>query len=937
MTFRIDPTPTDQTPIISPGQEAAATRTDVRPGTPPRPEKPRRARTARRGRTADAQVDTRLLAQAMTATPKAALRLVDADRHGLTPDEVAERLDRFGTNEVRHSRRLPPILQYLKTLANPFILILIGLASIMFVTDVVLADPAEGPDFTGVITISIMVLVSSGLRFWQEYRSGRSADKLAALVSTTAAVTRLVGGVPVTGERPIEQIVPGDIVELAAGDMLPADVRLIRTKDLQVNQAMLTGEALPVEKRAEAAPDPSDPLQAENLGFMGTSVVSGSGTALVLQTGDRTAFGGLAASIQGARPQTAFDRGISKVTWTLIRFMAVVVPAVFIINGLTKDWGSAFLFAVVTAVGLTPEMLPLVVTANLAKGAQLMAKRRVIVKRLPAIQDLGAMDVLATDKTGTLTEDRIVLERHLDTAGRSSDRTLGWATANAHFQTGLRNLLDEAILRAAGDDLDRTVGRFQLVDEMPFDFARRRMSVVVADRDVHTIVTKGAVEEILKIAEWELVRGERRPLSDERRSEIDALVAEQNALGMRVLGVAIREIPVDGGQGDIFEYAVTDEREMTLVGLLTFLDPPKSSAKPALRSLAAHGIDVKVITGDNPLVAATVCREVGIDATHVVLGEETEGLSLEELGELAERTHVFAKANPAQKARIIEAMREHGHTVGYLGDGINDAPALRTADVGISVDTAVDIAKESADIILLEKDLTVLEDGVIEGRRTFVNTMKYLKMTASSNFGNVFSVLVASAMLPFLPMIPIVALIQNLAYDLSMLTLAWDRVDREQVRKPRVWEADSLAKFMVRIGPLSSIFDLTTYALMWFVFAANSPAHAALFQSGWFIESIISQTLIVHLLRTRRLPFAGLFGRRSGGAPGSRPGTALLIATLAVCVFGLVLPFTGFGATLGLVPLPWTYFPWLIGTLVAYCLVVEFAKRRFVRRFGVWI
>lgn len=818
-------------------------------------------------------------------------------------------------------------MQYLRTLTNPFILILIGLVAIMFVTDVLLADPAEGPDWTGVITISTMVLVSSVMRFWQEYRSSRAAEKLAALVRTTAAVTRRVDGVPVTGERPIEEIVPGDIIELAAGDMIPADVRLIRSMDLQVNQSMLTGEAMPAEKYADGSLALADPLQADNLGFMGTSVVSGSGTALVLQTGDNTAFGDLAASIQGARPETAFDTGIRKVTWTLIRFMAVVVPAVFIINGITKDWGSAFMFAVVTAVGLTPEMLPLVVTANLAKGAQLMSRSRVIVKRLAAIQDLGAMDVLATDKTGTLTEDRIVLERHLDTNGQSSDRTLGWATVNSHFQTGLRNLLDEAVLTAAGDDLDRSVSQFELVDEMPFDFARRRMSVVVAQADeLHVIVTKGAVEEILKISEWESVGGERRRLTPERRAEIEAIVAEQNALGMRALGVATRDVEVAGPASRDIEYTVEDEVQMTIVGILTFLDPPKASAKPALRSLASHGIDVKVITGDNALVAATVCREVGIDADRVVLGEETERLSLTELAELAERTHVFAKTNPAQKARIIEAMREGGRTVGYLGDGINDAPALRTADVGISVDTAVDIAKESADIILLEKDLTVLEAGVMEGRRTFVNTMKYIKMTASSNFGNVFSVLVASALLPFLPMIPLVVLVQNLAYDLSMLTLPWDRVDPEQVRSPRRWESKTLTKFMLRIGPLSSIFDITTYALMWFVFAANSPEHAAFFQSGWFIESIISQTLIVHLLRTRKIPFVQ-----------SRASMPLILATAAVCVFGLVLPFTGFGAMLGLVPVPWSYFPWLIATLATYCLVVQVAKARYVRKVGSWI
>ena len=900
-----------------------------------RPARPARRPTVSSGGTA-------LLERASSANTEEALELLGAERTGLSQEQARARREQWGPNTVRQRVQPSPLAQYLRTLRNPFVLILVGLAAVMFVTDVLLADPAEGRNWAGVATIGTMVIVSSVLRFTQEYRSNRSAERLAALVRTTAAVTRRVGGVPVTGELPIEEIVPGDIVELAAGDMLPADVRFVRSVDLHVNESMLTGEAMPVEKRvtgpgipgtpetpavSSGPGDPGDPIRAANLGFMGTSVVSGSGTALVLQTGDRTEFGDLAASIQNERPETAFDAGIRRVTWTLVRFMAVVVPAVFLINGLTKDWGSAFLFAVVTAVGLTPEMLPLVVTANLAKGAQLMARSRVIVKRLAAIQDLGAMDVLVTDKTGTLTEDRIVLEQHLDTLGRPCTATLEWAAVNSHFQTGLRNLLDGAVLAAAGNDLVRSLRRYELVDEMPFDFTRRRMSVVVADGDeLQLVVTKGAAEELLAVSEWELVDGERRRLTPARRAAIDALCVEQHGLGMRVLGVAVREVPVAGPLSREIEYAVEDEVQMTFVGLLTFLDPPKASARPALRSLAAHGVAVKVITGDSPLVAATVCGEVGIDAARIVLGDETEALSLRELAELAERTHVFAKASPAQKARIVEAMREGGRTVGYLGDGINDAPALRTADVGISVDTAVDLAKESADIILLEKDLTVLERGVLEGRRTFVNTMKYIKLTASSNFGNVFSVLVASALLPFLPMIPIVVLIQNLAYDLAMLTLPWDRVDREQIRSPRRWEAASLTRFMLRFGPLSSIFDLTTFALMWFVFAANTAADAALFQSGWFVESIISQTLIVHLLRTRKIPFVR-----------SRASAPLILATALVCAVGLALPFTGLGAALGLVPLPLAYFPWLLGTLAAYCCVIELAKRRHLRSVGPWL
>ena len=866
-----------------------------------------------------------LLVESARLPAEATLKSFSTDLDGLTADAVRDRRARFGDNAVNHGKPAPAVIQFLATFRNPFILILLVLVVVMVFTDVIFADPGDGPDYTGVATVSIMVLVSVCLRFWQEYRSSRAAEQLTAMVRTTTAVTRSSHGTPVTSEIPVEEVVRGDIVQLAAGDMLPADLRIVRAKDLQVNQSMLTGEALPAEKSAGARADVTEAnlLDAPNLGFMGTSVVSGSGTGVVVGTGRSTSFGSLSSALVGARPETAFDLGIKRVTATLIRFMLIMVPVVFVINGLTKDWTTAFLFGVTTAVGLTPEMLPLIVTANLAKGAQFMAKRKVIVKRLNSIQNLGAIDVLATDKTGTLTEDRIVLERHLNTAGRSSETTLGHAAANSLFQTGLRNLLDEAVIAAAGpDELDRIRREWTLIDELPFDFERRRMSVVVDRGDAHLLITKGAAEEVLAACTSERVRGGDVALTPGRLAEIDQLVAEQNEQGLRVLAVAVREF----ADRDRAEYTRDDEDGLTLLGFLAFLDPPKASAGAAIASLRTHGTDVKVITGDNALVAAAVCRKVGIEPGTIVLGPETDDLTLEELGALADETTVFAKVAPAQKARIVEAMRHHGHTVGYLGDGINDTAALRAADVGISVDTAVDIAKESADIILLEKDLTVLEGGVIEGRRTFVNTMKYIKMTASSNFGNMFSVLVASALLPFIPMIPLVVLVQNLTYDLSMLTLPWDKVDKADLKKPRTWESKSLSTFMIRIGPISSIFDITTYALMWFVFQANSPAHAALFQSGWFVESIISQTLIVHMLRTKRIPFVQ-----------SRASLPVLLATGAVCVFGLLLPFTGWGHELGLVSLPWTYFPWLVATLAAYCALTQLAKAVFIRRFGTWI
>ncbi|RIJ77386.1 magnesium-translocating P-type ATPase [Nakamurella silvestris] len=849
------------------------------------------------------------------------------DLTGLTPAVVSERQQRYGPNVVGHSRPTPAVVQLLATFGNPFILVLLFLAVVVYLTDVTFADPADGASYKGVITIATMVLISALLRFWQEYSTGRSAEALLAMVRTTTAVTRYRDGLAVTAEIPIEQVVPGDVVQLAAGDMLPADVLIVRAKDLQVNQAMLTGESQPTEKSHHTAEHPQDGdlLSVANLGYMGTSVISGSGTAIVLSTGSNTYFGSMSTRITGKRAETGFDIGIRKVSVVLIQFMVVMVAIVFITNGLTKDWGSAFLFAVSVAVGLTPEMLPLIVTANLAKGARFMARRKVVVKRLNSIQNFGAMDVLCTDKTGTLTEDRIVLERHLDVLGRTCADTLDLAAANAHFQTGLRNLLDRAVLEAAGSARITAIGeRYRMIDEMPFDFRRRRMSVVVQDSGVPLIITKGAAEEVLTQCTTEQLDGAVTPLTDRRRRELEGLVHGENRSGLRVLAVAVRRLADPPGPSG--EYGAADETEMTLVGFLAFLDPPKASAAAAIASLERHGTRVKVVTGDNELVAATVCARVGIEVGEVVLGSRIDGLDQAELIALARRSTVFAKVDPLQKARIVEAMRAGGETVGFLGDGINDAAALRAADVGISVDTAVDIAKESADIILLEKDLTVLEGGVTEGRRTFANTMKYIKMTASSNFGNMFSVLVASAMLPFLPMIPIVLLVQNLTYDLSMLALPWDRVDKDYLRKPRKWEARSLARFMVVVGPISSIFDISTYALMWFAFGANSPEHAALFQSGWFVESIISQTLIVHMLRTERIPFVQ-----------SRASLPVLLATGAVCLFGLVLPFSGVGQSLGLVPLPWTYFPFLIGTLAAYCVLIQYVKVRYIRRFGSWL
>lgn len=901
------------------------------PGQSRTPAKNRRAlaKSARQNARLNAKLAERAESMAVAAVkpPEQLLERLGSGMRGLDQLKVQVRQERYGRNEVNHDRPEPAWLQLLSAFNNPFVLILCFLAVVMALTDIVFADPEEGPSFKGVVTLGVMVLVSVGMRFWQEYRSGKAAQALQSMVQTTTAVTRQNDfGDPVTREIPIEDVVPGDIVELAAGDMIPADVRFLRTKDLQINEGMLTGESLPNEKSPVTAQEitASNLLSADSLGFMGTSVISGSGTAVVVHTGSETYFGAMSAQLAGKRPETSFDQGVKKVSFLLVKFMLVMVPLVFLINGLTKDWTSAFLFGLVTAVGLTPEMLPMIVTANLARGAVKMSKHQVIVKRLNAIQNLGAMDVLCTDKTGTLTEDRIVLERHLDVHGTSSLRVLRMAAANARFQTGLRNLLDRAVLDAAGPEiLAEMDGAYRLIDEVPFDFSRRRMTVVLEGGTAPLMITKGAVEEVLDVCSSVLVKGHPHPLTPDRRAELAELVAAQNAEGMRVLALAT----APGSHRE--DYSVADEKEMTLLGFLSFLDPPKASAVSAIEALRRHGTAVKVITGDNELVARTVCRQVGIETDapgSLLTGSEIEALDDAQLAEAVEGTAVFAKVNPMQKARIVEQLQANGHTVGFMGDGINDAAALRAADVGISVDTAVDIARESADIILLQKDLMVLEAGIQEGRRTFGNIIKYIKMTASSNFGNMFSVLVASALLPFIPMIPVVVLLQNLVYDLSMLSLPWDKVDKEYLAKPQKWETKGLARFMVTIGPISSVFDLSTFALMWFVFGANSPDQAALFQSGWFIESLISQTLIVHMIRTGKIPFVQ-----------SRASWPVLLLTGAACVFALVLPFSGFGQSLGLVALPWTYFPWLIGTLAAYCLLTQGIKVLFIRRYGRWL
>ena len=875
------------------------------------------------------------IASAATQSQDHTLAHLNTQRQGLTREEAAARLQQYGANQIASDTAPAALTQLLQAFNNPFIWILMVLAGISVLTDYILPlRRGEETDLTGAIIMLVMISLSGLLRFWQEYRTNKATEALKSLVSTTATVQRRshADSEAVSIEVPLQEVVPGDIVLLSAGDMIPADVRLLSSRDLFVSQAALSGEALPIEKydshshlhRASPLADEQDLLSQPGICLMGTNVASGSATAVVVATGNQTWFGSLAKSLVGERPQTSFDRGVNSVSWLLIRFMLVMVPVVLLINGYTKgDWSDALLFALAVAVGLTPEMLPMIVSSNLAKGAIALSKRKVVVKRLNAIQNLGAMDVLCSDKTGTLTQDKIILAGHLNVRGSSDDRVLQLAWLNSRHQTGVKNLMDRAVLGfSQGNAAVSGLWRFRKIDELPFDFERRRLSVLVADDGQQTLICKGAVEEMLAVSAWWQDEGKVRPLDEAACRQIRQLAADYNQQGFRVLVVATRQI---SEHPLTTQLSAADERELVITGLLTFLDPPKESAAAAIAALHEQGVTVKVLTGDNAVITSKICRDVGLEPGEPLCGSELARISDVELARLVEQRTLFCRLSPQQKTRVLQALQGNGHTVGFLGDGINDAPALRAADVGISVDSATDIAKESADIILLEKSLLVLEQGVIKGRETFGNIIKYLNMTASSNFGNVFSVLVASAFIPFLPMMAIHLLLQNLMYDLSQLALPWDKMDKEFLRKPRQWDAKNIGRFMLWMGPTSSIFDITTFWLMWHVFAANSVEAQALFQSGWFVEGLLSQTLVVHMLRTQKIPFIQ-----------SRAALPVMLMTGLVMALGILIPFSPLGHAVGLVPLPWNYFPWLLATLLGYCLVTQGMKRLYMRRFGQW-
>ncbi|MBF0153865.1 MAG: magnesium-translocating P-type ATPase [Magnetococcales bacterium] len=871
------------------------------------------------------------LVAAARSDPNALLRQLHSHPDGLSAARAELIREQVGPNQIEQEKPLPWWLHLWHCYKTPFDLLLTLLAIISYVTE----------DMKATIVIGSMVVLSVAIRFWQERKSNIAADKLKAMVSNTATVMRrdlsedaaeearryfdikLHTKPARRGEVPIAQLVPGDVVLLSAGDMIPGDCRVLLAKDLFVSQAAMTGESLPVEKFAVQRDDKAtNPLELDNIVFMGTNVVSGSATTVVVNTGRRTYFGALAQRATASdRAPTQFQSGVNKVAWLLIRFMFVMSPLVLFINGFTKgDWTEAFLFAMSIAVGLTPEMLPMIVTSTLAKGAVILSRQKVIVKRLDAIQNFGAMDVLCTDKTGTLTQDKIFLARHTDVWGEESDDVLEAAYLNSYYQTGLKNLLDVAVLEHT--EVQREINpaaNFRKVDEIPFDFQRRRMSVVVAEHgEHHLLICKGAVEEILAICH-RVRHGEiDEPLTPELLARVRVVTADLNEDGLRVVAVASKELPPAQES-----YGVADEADLTLIGYVAFLDPPKESTEPALQALTAHGVRVKVLTGDNGRVTAKICREVGLVAERVLLGSDLEGMDDVRLAEAVETHDIFAKLTPTHKERIVRLLKANGHVVGFMGDGINDAAALRTADIGISVDTAVDIAKEAADIILLEKSLMVLERGVIEGRKTFANMLKYIKMTASSNFGNVFSVLVAGAFIPFLPMLPMHLLVQNLLYDFSQVAIPFDNVDEELVKDPQRWNPADIGRFMLFFGPVSSVFDITTFLVMWFVFSANTLEQQTLFQSGWFIEGLMTQTLVVHMIRTRKIPFIQ-----------SRPGTPLVVATSLIMAMGIFIPMGPVAHYFKLQALPWGYFPLLVMILLGYMVLTQVMKRYYARRFG---
>ena len=866
------------------------------------------------------------------------LTQVGSSPRGLSPEQVEANRETYGENVITKANQATLWQKIYESIINPFTVILLIIALVSLVTNVILAEPGEQDPTTPIIII-ILVIVSGAIRFFQELKSDQAASNLSSLIVNTATVIR--DGQE--SEVPIDELVVGDLVKLSAGDMLPADVLLLESRDFFVQQSSLTGESDSVEKKAYPLPGDSQanksPLEAEQLVFMGSNVVSGSAIALVLVTGNHTLIGRIEKTLNTYDEPTSFEKEMNSISWLLIRLMLVLVPVVFVINGLTdSDWLEAGVFALSVAVGLTPEMLPMIITASLAKGSVIMAKEKVVIKKLNAIQDLGAIDILCTDKTGTLTQDEIILEYPLDIHAQLDLGVLKVAYLNSYFQTGLKNLLDRAIIGRTEkealehEDLRDLASRYKKIDELPFDFERRRMSVIVQEASQVRMVTKGALEEMLSISNYVQDEGQIIALTDKIRADVLQAVSDLNDQGLRVLGVCYKNY-----DNPHHAFTVEDESDMILMGYLAFLDPPKPSAAPAIQALREHGVATKILTGDNEKVARTVCEKVGLDVDHILLGTDIDTMTDEVLGELVEDITIFAKLSPDQKARIIRLLKAKGHKVGYMGDGINDAPSLRVSDVGISVDTAVDIAKEVADVILLDKDLLVLEKGLIEGRKVYANMTKYIKMTVSSNFGNIFSLLFASVFLPFLPMAPVHLIVLNLVYDLSCIALPFDNVDPEFLKEPRAWSAKSIARFMAWMGPTSSIFDIITFMVMFFLigpmitgtsyFESVNPAYFLMvFQTGWFIQSMWSQTMVIYMLRSPKLPFVQ-----------SLPAFSLVVTSLFAVFAVTILPYTPLAGALKLAPLNAPYFVALLLIIVAYMALVTVVKSAYIKRYNEWL
>jgi Mg2+-importing ATPase len=855
-----------------------------------------------------------------------------SNEKGLSEEEVDEKRKIFGLNEIVYEKAPTWYIQLMLSFISPFNAVLFFIAVISLFMDEFISSTGD-TDFRTVGAVMAMIIFSSMLKFWQEFRGNKAAQKLKSMVKTNANVLRQN---QVLKNIEVKELVPGDIVVISAGDMIPADCRILESKDLFISQSLLSGESLPIEKTEKTLSSVENKtiIELNNICFLGTNVISGSAKIIVINTGVNTYFGSISQSIVKKNPENNFEIGIKSVSWMLIKIMLIMVPLVFLINGLTKgNWIEAFLFAIAIAVGLTPEMLPMIVAANLSRGALKMSKQKVIVKRLNSIENIGAMDVLCTDKTGTLTLDKIVLERHLNINGDEDLEVLKWAYLNSYHQTGLRSIMDKAILEHLEVHEHIKVDEYyKKVDEIPFDFQRRRMSVILEQKNnKHLLICKGAVEEMMDLCSFVFDPGEDHELhiesdkivvlNEEAKQNIINTTRKLNEDGLRVLMVAIREF-----ESRPNNYKIEDESDLIVTGFIGFLDPAKPSAKPAIESLNKLGISIKIITGDNEVVTKKICKDIGIPLGKIILGNELDKINDKDLAEIIESITIFAKLNPTQKSRIVKSLQQKGHVVGFMGDGINDAAALKDADIGISVDTATDIAKESADIILFEKDLMVLKAGVIYGRRTFGNIIKYIKMTVSSNFGNMFSMIGASALFPFLPMLPIQILVQNLLYDVSQTSIPWDKMDEEYIVSPPKWDVKSIIRFMIYIGSISSLFDYITFALMYFVFKANDIEHQHLFQSGWFIEGLLSQTLIVHMIRTRKIPFIE-----------SIAATPVILLTILVIVIGMIIPFSSFATSLKLTKLPFSYFLWLFLILLCYFALTQFVKIIFIKKFKQWL